>query len=113
MHELSITQSILDIALEQAEKNNARKIRSISISIGELTGIVDDCVEFYFPFLSKDTIADGATLTFDKKPTMLRCRECENTFSPDDIVWTCPDCRSQSVEIISGRECYINTIEVD
>lgn len=113
MHELAITQSILAIALEQAEKNNAKKIKNISISIGELTGIVDDCVEFYFPFLSKDTIADGATLTFDRKPTMLRCRECENTFSPDDIMWTCPECQSQSVEIISGRECYINTIEVD
>ncbi len=113
MHEFAITQSILAIALEQAEKNSARKIRNINISIGELSGIVDNCVEFYFPFLSKDTIANGATLTFEKKPTILRCRDCENTFSPDDIKWACPECRSQSVEILSGRECYINTIEVD
>ncbi|MFC1900532.1 hydrogenase maturation nickel metallochaperone HypA [Chloroflexota bacterium] len=113
MHEFSITQSILSIALEQAELNNAKRITKINISIGELSGIVDDCVEFYFPFLSKDTIAAGAVLSFDRKPTRLHCRECDNTFSPDDIIWTCPECRSQSIEIISGRECQINTIEVD
>ena len=113
MHEFSITQSILAIALEQAEKNNAKKIKNINISIGELSGIVDDCVEFYFPFISKDTIANETTLSFEKIPTVLRCRDCENTFSPDDIIWTCPECGSQSLEIISGRECHINTIEVD
>ena len=113
MHEFSITESILSIALEKAEENRAKRITKINIHIGDLSGIVDECVEFYFPILSKDTIAADAVLTFEKTPTKLHCRECDNTFSPDDIYWVCPGCNSQSVEIVSGRECYINTIEVE
>ena len=113
MHELSITQSILSIALEQAEVNHANRITKINITIGELLGIVDECVEFHFELFSKDTIADGASLSFDRPPTRLRCRKCNNTFSPDGLNWVCPGCRSQSIEIVSGRECHVSSIEVD
>ncbi len=69
MHELSITQSILSLTLEQAKKVNANKITKINLTIGELTGIVEECVHFYFELLSKDTIAAEASLSFDKPPT--------------------------------------------
>ena len=113
MHELSITQGILSIALEKAEAAQANKITKINLVIGELSGIVDECVEVYFELLSKDTIAAGADLSFDRPPTRLRCRKCNNTFSPDGLNWVCPGCGDQSVEIVSGRECYISSIEVD
>ena len=113
MHELSITQNILSLALENAEKAQANKINKINLIIGELTGIVDDCVQFYFELLSKDTIAAEATLFFSRPSTRLRCRNCDITFSPDDLLWVCPRCKEQKVEIISGNECYINSIEVD
>ncbi len=113
MHELSITQNILSIALEQAEANQAKRIAKINITIGKLSGIVDECVESYFELLSKDTIAAGATLSFDRPPIQLHCRKCGNTFSPGGLSWVCPSCRDQSVEIVSGRECYISSIEVD
>ena len=113
MHELSITQNILSIALEQAKAAQASKITKISLTIGELSGIVDECVQFYFDLLSKDTIAAEASLCFDRPPTKLRCRNCSSTFSPDDLDWACPNCREQKVEIVSGRECYVSSIEVD
>lgn len=113
MHELTITQSVLSIALGQAEANHANKITKINITFGELSGIVDECVEFYFELLSKDTIAAGASLSFDRLPTKLCCRKCNNTFSPDGHSWVCPSCKAQSVEIVSGRECYISSMEVD
>jgi len=113
MHELAITENILSIALEQAEKAQAGKITKIELTIGELSGIVDDCVEFYFELLSKDTIAAGASLSFHRPQTKLRCRNCDTTFSPDNLNWVCPDCGDQSIEIVSGRECYVNSIEVE
>ncbi len=113
MHELSITQSILSIALEQAKTVQANKIIRIDLTIGELSGVVNECVEFYFEVLSKDTVAAGASLCFDRIPIKLRCRNCNTTFSPDNIEWVCPGCRQQQVEIISGRECYVSSIEVD
>ena len=113
MHELSITQSILSIALEQAKTAQANRITKINLTIGELSGIVDECVEFYFDLLSKDTIAAEASLSFNRTPTKLRCRNCNTTFSPDNLNWACPNCQEQKIEITSGRECYVESIEVE
>ena len=113
MHELSITQSILSLVLEQARAAQAARVTKISLTIGELTGIVDDCVQFYFELLSKDTIAAGASLSFERPDTSLRCRNCDTVFHPENLDWACPDCREQKVEIVSGRECQVNSIEVD
>lgn len=112
MHELSITQSILSIALEQAKVSQANGITKINLTIGELSGVVDECVQFYFDLLSIDTIAAKASLSFDRRRTKLRCRNCAATFSPDNLDWTCPNCREQKIEIIEGRECYVESIEV-
>lgn len=112
MHEYSITQSMLSLALEKANEAKANRITQINLVIGELSGIVDECVQFYFDFLSKDTIASGASLSFERKLTKLRCRNCEAVFPPRNYDWSCPDCHDAKVEIISGRECYVESIEV-
>ncbi len=113
MHELSITQGILDIALEQAKAANATRITRINLTIGALTGVVDDCVQFYFEILAKDTIAAGTTLSFERPATKVRCGGCGTTFEPGDVAWSCPSCGSHQAEIIQGRECRVNSIEVD
>jgi len=113
LHEFSITQSILSIALEKANAANASRVIKINLVIGELSGIVDECVEFYFDFLNKDTIAAQASLSFHHPPTRLRCHNCATVFSPDNLDWACPNCHQQAIEIISGRECYIESIEVE
>jgi len=113
MHELSITQSILSIAVEKANAVQAKRVTKINLTIGELSGIVDECVQFYFDFLSQDTIAAEANLCFHKPPIQLRCRNCATTFSPNNLDWACPDCQEQKIEIISGRECYVDSIEVE
>ena len=113
MHEYSITQSMLSLALEKASEANASKVTQINLVLGELSGVVDECVQFYFDFLSKDTIAAGAALSFTRTPTRLRCLKCEQAFSPRDHDWSCPDCHEAGIEIISGRECYMESIEVE
>jgi len=113
LHEFSITQNILSIALEKANAVNASRVSKINLVIGELSGIVDECVEFYFDFLNKDTIAAQASLSFQHPPTQLHCRNCGITFPPSNLDWTCPNCHEQTIEIISGRECYVESIEVE
>ena len=113
MHEFGITQSILSIALEKANEAKASRITNINLIIGELSGVVDECVQFYFDFLSKDTIAAEASLSFERTPTKLRCRNCATIFLPNEPVWACPNCEEQKIEVISGRECHVHSIEVD
>ena len=113
MHELSITESILSITLERAEEAKASRVAKINLVIGELSGVVDECVEFYFGFLSKDTIAAQASLSFHHPPIQLRCHKCITVFSPDNRNWACPNCQEREIEIISGRDLYIESIEVE
>ncbi len=113
MHELGITENILQIALEHAEKAGAKRIRRIHLVIGELSGIVDESLRFYFEFVGKNTIAEGAELVLEKKPAQLRCRSCRREFNPPRDLWICPTCQSPGPEIIAGREFYMDSIEVD
>jgi len=113
MHEFGVTENIVNIALAKAGEAQASKVIQINIVIGELSGFVPECIQFYFDSLSKDTIAQGAAVHFELVPTQLRCRNCSSTFRPQDTLWACPKCRGQSVEIFKGRELYIESIEVE
>ena len=113
MHELSITQGILDIVLERAEAAKAERISKINLVIGDLSSIVDDCVQFYFDFLSEDTIAKGAVLSFKRIKPQLRCCRCGAVFPLDNSVWNCPGCHEWSVDVVAGREFYIESMEVE
>ena len=113
MHELSVTQGMLDIVLEKAGEAQASRITGINLVIGEMSSIVDDCVQFYFDFLSRDSIASGATLSFARIPMRVKCRNCQLSFTPEKSVWSCPRCGEWDVEVIAGREFYIDSIEVE
>lgn len=113
MHEYSITESILSLALDKATKAKARKITRINLVLGELSGVVGECVQQYFEVLGKGTMAGDAALSFEMKPTLLKCRKCDKEFSPADHKWVCPDCGELSIEIVAGRECYLESIEVE
>ena len=113
MHELAITQSMFDLALEQAEKAGARKVGTINLVIGEMTGVVGECVQFYFDFLSRGTIAEGAALAFKMVPTKARCRDCDRSFELKEFDWACPHCQGKSLEIIAGQELFLESIEVE
>ncbi len=113
MHELSITQSILDIAIEQAKAARVNKITKINLVMGELSGFISDSVQFYFDLLKKDSLAEQAVLTFELVPAQLKCRQCLNNFTPGDMLWTCPYCQSQQVEIVAGRELYLESLEAE
>ena len=113
MHELAITQSMVDIVLEQAEKEGAKRVEAISLTIGELSGFVEESVQFYFGFLSKGTLAEGAELTFNSVPARVRCRNCEQIFHLKELDWSCPHCGQSNLEIMSGKELYVDSIEIE
>ncbi len=113
MHELTITQNVLDLVLKQAKESGAEKIEKINLVIGELTGVVDISVQFYFEFLSKDTPAQGALLCFKMIPLRVKCRGCGNPFESEGGYFECPQCHGSSVEIIAGNELFVESIEVE
>lgn len=112
MHELGITQNLLTLALQHAEPAGATKITALHLVIGELSSVVDESVQFYWDFVTKDTIAHGALLHFERLPAAFTCEECGATFgrNPD---YTCPTCGSGRVKVTQGEEFYLKSIEVE
>jgi len=113
MHEFAITKSMLDLVLGEAEKIGAKRIRKINLVIGKMSGVVDECVQFYFDFLNKGTIAEGACLSFKIVPATARCRNCDKLFELKEFAWNCPHCGGNSLEIIGGKELFVESIEVE
>jgi len=113
MHELSITEDVLRIATQHAAAAQATRITQINLVIGDLSSIVDDSVQFYFDFLSRDTIAEGARLHFERIAPRLRCRQCGTEFPMREMDWTCPACSAAGGDVVAGREFYLASIEIE
>jgi len=113
MHELPVTMSILSIVLEHASAAQASKVIKIDLVIGNLSGFVPECIQFQFDILKRGTIAAEAALCFQEAESKLHCRNCDTIYSPDDFNLRCPTCGEQEIEVISGRECHVESIEVE
>ena len=112
MHELGITQNLLDLALRHAKAADAKRITALHLVIGELSSVVDDSVQFYWDFVSKGTIAERSILHFERIDATLQCQECGHEF-PRTAEYACPGCGSSQVAVKSGDEFYLQSIEVE
>ncbi len=113
MHELSVTESILSIALDAAQKEGASRVTQIYLVLGRLSSIVDDSVQFYWDAISQGTICEGATLHFERVPARLACLDCGSTYQLDGDLEPCPKCHGSHVKVIAGEEFRMDSIEVE
>ena len=115
MHELPVTQEIIRLSCEEANKLQAKHIKEIVLVIGDLSGFLDDSIQFYFDTLTSDTLAEGSSLKITRLPMLVRCYNCQCEFCPkeDMLNWECPECHKWNVEVIQGKEFYIDSIEVE
>jgi hydrogenase nickel incorporation protein HypA/HybF len=113
MHELAVTEEILALALETAQRAGARRISGIDLVVGDVSSIVDDSVQFYFDVLSRNTPAEGAALHFRREAASLVCWACGyrgQTRVP--LPRTCPTCGSSHLQVAGGQAFYLESIEV-
>ncbi len=113
MHELSITESILKIALRHAEQAGAKRITRLNLVIGELSGVVGESVQFYWDMIAQDTIAAGSELNFEHVPASLRCLSCDHIFPMNGKNYNCPSCGGSRVVAAGGDDFRLESIEVE
>lgn len=115
MHELSIMSNILDIVVDYAGRNGAKKVSKINLVVGDLSDLIPEWMQTYFDFVSKDTIADKAELVVNRVPAVLKCKGCsfEFTLNKENWQFSCPKCAASDVELLSGREFTVESIEID
>lgn len=113
MHELSVTQSLLEIALNRAGQAQARRVTDLHLVVGALSPFVDSSVQFYWDIVSEGTAAQGARLHFERMPLQLICSECQQRFAPDGESFDCPQCGSSAVRVTGGDQFYLHSIEIE
>lgn len=110
MHEMSITQGIVDLCLE---KGGGRRVLSVIVEIGELSGVVPDAVEFCFEACCRGTAAEGACLEIRRIPGRGSCTACGAEFPRAEIFAPCPSCGSYAVATVAGEELRVVELEVE
>ena len=113
MHELPVTQEMFSLVMEYAEENNAKKISSVSLKIGSLSTIIPRNVKFYFEILSKNTIAEGAELFFEKEKSKAYCINCNEDFEIENLDLVCLKCGQDNVFIKPDTGFIIKSITID
>ena len=111
MHELMVTQSILEITQRHAQQAGASRVTDLYLVIGDLSSVIDDSVQFYWDFISEGTVAEGARLHFRRIATKFACQDCDQNFGPDEGL-TCPNCKSSNINVVAGQEFILEAIEV-
>lgn len=115
MHEMGITQGVLSAVIEASERAGATRINRVRLTVGELTDVVPDSLQFAWECLTPGTFAEGAVLEIRETAGRSVCMECGTEFAHDKFDRRCPspDCGSFMTKVIGGDELTTDDVDVD
>ena len=110
MHELSLSGAIVNTVVKHAQD---RAVSVVNLRVGALRQVIPDTLDFYFGFVAKGTVCEGARLEQELVPARLTCTTCEREWEIDMPIFVCPNCGTHgNVEVASGNEFEVESIEV-
>ena len=114
MHEMGIAMQVVEIATASIPEHlkNSR-VQGVYLKIGKLSSVVPDSLRFCFDIVSKDSAIAGAVLYIEEIPVTARCKSCDNHWTIDGPAFSCPRCNSGTIELTSGQELDISSIELE
>ena len=113
MHEMGIALQIVEIATASLPPDlGEARVAAVNLKIGKLAAVVPESLRLCFDVAVKDTPLAGASLVIDEVPVVASCNDCKAQWTIDEPVFICKTCQSGSLEILSGRELDIESIEV-
>jgi len=113
MHELSIVASLFEILEEKAKEQKAKKVTSVKVKVGALSGVVPEFLKTAFDVYKKDTIADEAELKIEEVPLKVKCQQCGAEIIKNDFVFLCEKCASRELKTLAGTELLLEKIEME
>jgi len=113
LHELAVTESLLELVERHGRQAGARRVSGIHLVLGQLSTIVDESVQFYWDLVSLGSIAEGARLHFRRVPARLRCRACAAEYHVAEDRLACPACGGTEIQVVEGEEFHLEAIDVE
>jgi hydrogenase nickel incorporation protein HypA/HybF len=115
MHELPVTERILDVVLRHAAGHDVTRVTVIHLRIGGLSDLEDEWVQHYFDYLSRGTLAENARLAIKRSPIILCCEACNCSFEVQKTelpISNCPECGGSRCRLVAGSEYVVENMEV-
>ena len=113
MHEMSLTESLIDLVEEEARKGAFSKVGVVRLEVGALSHVSEDALIFCFDAVSRGTIAEGAKLDIITVPGQGWCMDCSKTVSLSERFGPCPECGNHHVQMTAGDEMRLHELEVE
>ena len=113
MHEISVAQSILEVASASLKEHSVRRVVAVSLQIGPISGVDPDALRFAMEVVAQGTPLEGAELRIETPPVRFRCTDCSHEFDAGDVQFACPSCGGSRIKLISGDELEIVNLEVE
>jgi hydrogenase nickel incorporation protein HypA/HybF len=110
VHELSLSSAIVNTVAKHAD---GRKVTVVNLRVGRLRQVIPDTLAFYFEFVARDSVCEGARLEQEVIPARLRCNTCEHEWAIEIPAFRCPACAGSDVLVASGDEFEVESIEVE
>jgi hydrogenase nickel incorporation protein HypA/HybF len=113
MHEMGVAMQIIEIATASIPENSVQsRVLRVNLKVGKLSAVVSDSLRFCFEVAAKDTALEGAELVIDEIPVIALCNACGVKWTVESPVFICNQCQSGKIELLSGRELDIESIEI-
>ncbi len=114
VHELSICEGLLKVVLSELGRLSPdAKLIKVRVAVGALRQVVPESLTFAYETLSENTRAAGSTLEIVDIPITVRCRKCGWEGNIEQRLFYCGACRSPDVETLTGKELYLESMEID
>ena len=110
MHELSIAESVVQVASRHA---GGRRVTKVYLKVGHLRQIVPSALLFSFELVAHGTPAEGAELEMQQIPATGVCRDCGEESRLAAFPLQCGSCHSHDLEIIEGEELLVESLELE
>ncbi len=110
MHELSLSSAIVNTVVKHAA---GRRVSVVSLRVGNLRQVVPDSLEFYFEFVARGTVCEGARLEQEVMPAVLRCGACAAEWEMDFLSSAVRSAAQAGSTVASGNEFEVESIEVE
>ena len=110
MHEFSLTQHLLDLALKKAD---SKQILRVNLLIGPFSDEREESIQFYWKDLAKGSLAEGAEIRFEHVPFEMKCLDCTGTFYLDEETSMCKFCDRERLQLLSGEDVRLESIVVE
>jgi hydrogenase nickel incorporation protein HypA/HybF len=111
VHEVSIVEQLMEIIESTARDADLERVLKVRVNIGLMRQVVPETLRFVFDTCKKDTIANDAEIEMVFVPICAVCESCKKEFTVEEMLFVCPSCSGVSLNIISGKELVLETME--